>query len=167
MSEKNIDNSNNHKWMNLALEMAKIAEEYGEVPVGAVIVKENKLIASGFNLRERAQDPTKHAEIMAIQNACKALSSWRLNDCNLYVTLEPCLMCAGAIYQARIGKVFIGTKDPKAGAMGSLYSIHSDNRLNHSFEVESGLLEQQCQAILKTFFQKLRDRNKKRKEKKL
>ncbi len=140
------------KWMKEALILAKEAAQHGEVPVGAVIVHENRLIASGRNTREQRQDAVSHAETDAISMACQSLSSWRLTGCTLYVTLEPCIMCAGAIYQARLERVVFGAMDPKAGAMGSLYRIHEDTRLNHRLPVDGGILAEECAAVLKEFF---------------
>jgi tRNA(adenine34) deaminase len=140
------------KWMHEALTLAKEAAQHGEVPVGAIIVRENRLIASGRNTREQRQEAVSHAETDAISMACRALSSWRLTGCTLYVTLEPCIMCAGAIYQARLERVVFGAMDPKAGAMGSLYRIHEDTRLNHRLPVEGGILADESSAVLKEFF---------------
>ncbi|MBP6217688.1 MAG: tRNA adenosine(34) deaminase TadA [Oligoflexales bacterium] len=142
--------------MRQALDRAYDACQIGEIPVGALIVFEGAIIASGFNQKEREQCSTKHAEILAIEEASRHLQNFRLLNCDMYVTLEPCLMCAGALYQARIRKVFFGAHDPKAGALGSLYSIHQDSRLNHRFEAEGGILTQESQTLLKDFFQKRR-----------
>ena len=139
-------------WMGLALSLARSAKHIDEVPVGAVIVHQSGLVSTGFNLREKTQDPSAHAEMIAIRKASKILGSWRLGECSLYVTLEPCLMCAGAIYQSRFKKVVFGASDPKGGAMGSLYSIQEDERLNHRFEVSSGVLADECSNILSSFF---------------
>ncbi len=144
------------KFMNQAIKMAKKSALLGEVPIGAVIVYKDKVIASGWNLRESKKNPLLHAEVMAIQKASSKLDAWRLLETTLYVTLEPCLMCAGAIYQARIPKVVFGALDPKAGACGSLYCIHEDSRLNHRFLVESGVLAEDCSQILKDFFRERR-----------
>ncbi len=138
--------------MRAALDLARAAALKGEVPVGAIVVKDGTVVGSGFNLRETRQDATEHAEMAAIRAACAALGTWRLSGCELYVTLEPCLMCAGAIYQARLDKVWFGAADPKAGAMGSLYKVHEDGRLNHRLPVESGVLGDDCGAVLKEFF---------------
>jgi tRNA(adenine34) deaminase len=140
------------KWMQRALELAGAAAERGEVPVGAVIVKDDKVIAEGYNLRETLQDATRHAELIAIEAACRSLGTWRLEGCDLYVTLEPCVMCAGAIWQARLARVWFGAADPKGGAMGSLYRIHEDARLNHRLPAEGGLLAPECGKILTDFF---------------
>lgn len=142
--------------MRLALDLARKAEALGEVPIGAVIVKDGKLIGSGFNLREQARDALRHAEIDAIGAACKAVGAWRLTGCELYVTLEPCIMCAGAIHQARLDRVYFGAMDPKAGAMGSLYKIHEDARLNHRLPVVGGVLADECSGVLKDFFRSRR-----------
>ena len=139
-------------YMRRALELAEVAKSLDEVPVGALIVREGKIIAEAYNLREKTQLATQHAELLVIESACQLLRSWRLLNCELYVTLEPCLMCAGALYQARISRVIYGCKDPKGGALGSLYSIHEDTRLNHNFAVTSEVLEIECSEILKTYF---------------
>ncbi|MCX6108658.1 MAG: tRNA adenosine(34) deaminase TadA [Proteobacteria bacterium] len=138
--------------MAMALDLARQAALRGEVPVGAVIVKDGQLIASGANAREEFQDALRHAEIDAIGAACKQLGAWRLSGCTLYVTLEPCLMCAGAVHQARIDRVVFGAFDPKAGAMGSLYQVHADVRLNHRLPVTAGVLATECGEVLKAFF---------------
>src|SRR5262249_3645971 len=124
----------------------------GEVPVGAVIVRDGAVIGRGYNLREARQCATEHAEMAAIREACAQLKTWRLSGCELYVTLEPCLMCAGAIYQARLDRVVFGALDPKAGAMGSLYKVNEDTRLNHRLPVVSEVLAEECGAVLKDFF---------------
>lgn len=142
--------------MTLALSLAESAEKLDEVPVGALIVKDGKLISTGINLREMQQDPTAHAELVAIRKATKLLNSWRLVDCTLYVTLEPCVMCAGAISQSRIGRVVFGTHDPKGGGLGSLYEIHQDSRLNHNFPITAGIFQEECAQQLKSFFKKKR-----------
>ena len=138
--------------MRHALDLARAVAAQGEVPVGAVIVRDGQLVASGANGRETQQDAIRHAEIEAISRACQALGTWRLAGCELYVTLEPCLMCAGAIYQARLDRVVFGAFDPKAGAMGSLYKIHEDERLNHRLPVVGGVLATECGQVLKDFF---------------
>jgi tRNA(adenine34) deaminase len=143
------------KFMKLALKEAEKAFKKEEVPIGAVIVKEGKVIAKAYNLKEIKKDTTEHAEIRAIKKASKKLNSWRLNDCELYTTLEPCPMCAGAIIQARIKKVYIGTMDEKTGAYGSVLNL-MDYKFNHKVELEYGILQQQCQEILKKFFKTLR-----------
>jgi len=142
--------------MNEAIELAKEAARRGEVPVGAIVVFENRIIGRGYNRREIQGMPTYHAEILAIEEAARNLGSWRLIDCELYVTLEPCIMCSGAIVQARIPKVYFGAKDPKGGGVVSLYNILNDERLNHQVEVEEGILADECSLILKTFFRSVR-----------
>lgn len=149
------------KFMKEALKQAQKAFEKDEVPVGAVIVKNNKIIARAYNLKETRNDCSKHAEIIAIQKASKKLEAWRLTDCEIYVTLEPCSMCAGAIIQSRIKKVYIGTMDPKTGACGSVYNMFKDYKFNHTVEVEYGVLQEKCEKILKEFFKKLRKRGEK------
>lgn len=140
------------RFMRYALDQARIAYETGEVPVGAIIVHQDRIIAEGYNQRETLKDPTAHAEMIAITQAAEAMESWRLLDCTLYVTLEPCPMCAGAIVQARIPTVIYGTTDPKAGAAHTLYNITSDVRLNHQAMVIGGVLQEECRSILQEFF---------------
>ncbi len=142
--------------MRRALSLAQSASDIDEVPVGALIVRDGQVIAEGFNQREKKFSVLSHAELEAIQIANQKLSSWRLTDCTLYVTLEPCLMCVGAIYQSRIDRVVFGALDPKSGATGSLYNIHDDDRLNHKFQITSGVLSNECGQILKDFFRKKR-----------
>ena len=149
------------RWMRMALSEAQAAFGEGEVPVGAVIVHQGRIIASAHNQREALQDPTAHAEMVAITQAAQALESWRLLDCILYVTLEPCPMCAGAIVQARIPTVVYGTTDPKGGACHTLYQITSDPRLNHQVGVLGGVLQGECKAILQEFFAQQRALGKK------
>ncbi|MFA6614342.1 MAG: tRNA adenosine(34) deaminase TadA [Endomicrobiia bacterium] len=143
-------------FMQQALNCAKKAYNIEEVPIGAVIVKDNKIIAKGYNKSITLQDSTAHAEIIAIRKACKKLNNYRLNDCSIYVTIEPCSMCVGALILSRIKKIYFGAKDIKAGACGSVFNIASDNRLNHKIEVSSGLLEEECARIIKEFFQNRR-----------
>ncbi len=143
-------------YMRAALKQARAAAEEGEVPVGAVIVAAGRIIARAHNQRERLKDPTAHAEMIALTQAAAALESWRLEGATLYVTLEPCLMCAGALVQARVERVVFGAPDPKAGACGSLYQVGLDTRLNHTFELEGGLLEAECAELLHAFFEKRR-----------
>lgn len=149
------------QFMALALKEAEQAAAEDEVPIGAVIVHGNRVIASAHNQREQLRDPTAHAEMIAITQAAQALQSWRLEECILYVTLEPCPMCAGAIIQARIPTVVYGADDPKAGAVRSLYRLLEDPRLNHRCEVVSGVLADRCAEILRAFFQKQRAAGKK------
>ena len=148
-------------FMRQALLEAQAAEEENEVPVGAIIVHQGRVIASAHNQREQLRDPTAHAEMIAITQAAEALGSWRLEDCTLFVTLEPCPMCAGAILQARIPVVVYGAADPKAGAVDSLYSLLGDERLNHRCEVVSGVLADRCASILTDFFRAQRALGKK------
>ena len=140
------------RWMRLALDQARQAFDQGEVPIGAVIVHDGRVVAEGHNLRETLGDPTAHAEMIAITQAAEALGSWRLTGCTLYVTLEPCPMCAGAVVQARIPTLIYGTADPKAGASHSLYRITSDPRLNHQAAVVGGVLREECRGLLQAFF---------------
>jgi tRNA(adenine34) deaminase len=147
--------------MKLALKEAELALDEGEVPVGAVIVHEERVIASAHNQREQLHDPTAHAEMIAITQAAEALRSWRLDGCMLYATLEPCPMCAGAILQARIPTVVYGAADPKAGAVHTLYRLLDDPRLNHRCLIVSGVLAEPCGAILSRFFQRQRELGKK------
>lgn len=147
-------------FMELALEEAKKAYELGEVPIGAIIVRDNQVIASAFNKREIGHNATYHAELLAIQEACEKLGGWRLIGCTMYVTLEPCLMCAGAIINSRLEKLIYGARDPKAGAVHSLYHVLEDTRLNHQVEVVEGVLAVESSALLKDFFANLRLKNK-------
>ncbi len=142
--------------MKEALKEAEKALKKKEVPVGAVVVYQNKIIGRGHNQTETLKDATAHAEILAIGAASNFLNSWRLNDASIYVTVEPCIMCAGAIILSRLDRLIFGTPDPKAGACGSLYNLPQDIRLNHQVEIISGVLEDQCKSILKAFFEKLR-----------
>jgi len=143
-------------WMRWALKEAKKALSKGEVPVGAVVVYENRIIGRGYNQTEILQDPTAHAEMISISAAANSLKSWRLENCSIYVTLEPCAMCAGAIVLSRIKNLIFGAMDPKAGACGSLRNIMQDYRLNHQVEVISGVLVEESSELLKLFFQNLR-----------
>ena len=143
-------------YMKIALKEAEKAYNELEVPVGAIIVKEGKIIARAYNEKEKKHDTTKHAEILAIQKASKKLKSWRLNDCDMYVTLEPCSMCAGALIQSRIRKVYIGTMDEKTGSCGSVLNLLEDYKFNHKVEVEYNVCKEECKRILKDFFKNLR-----------
>ncbi|MBI1313864.1 tRNA adenosine(34) deaminase TadA [bacterium] len=149
------------RWMRQALDQARAAFEADEVPVGAVIVHGESIVGTGFNQRETLQDPTAHAEIIAITQAAQTLGCWRLLDCTLYVTLEPCPMCAGAIVQARIPTVVYGTTDPKGGACHTLYQITDDERLNHRATVLGGVLQDECRSLLQEFFRQQRALGKK------
>ena len=142
--------------MKEALKQAEIAQSKGEVPVGAVIVYNGKIIAKGRNRRKQLETTDAHAEMDAIKKANRKIGSWRLEDCDLYVTLEPCPMCAGAIFQARIRKVYYGAPDPKAGALGGRYNMFHVEQLNHYPEIEGGILEEECSQILTGFFKELR-----------
>ena len=149
MQEKEI-------FMKEALKEAKKAYDKLEIPVGAIIVKDGKIIARAHNQKETKCDTTNHAEILAIQKASKKLNSWRLIDCEMYVTLEPCSMCAGAIINSRIKKVYIGTMDEKTGAVGSVFNLFNDYKFNHKVDFEAGILKDECEDILKRFFKELR-----------
>ncbi|WP_233879967.1 tRNA adenosine(34) deaminase TadA [Virgibacillus halodenitrificans] len=143
-----------------AIEEAKKAQTINEVPIGAVIVFKNEIIATGHNVRESSQTTLSHAELIAIEQANQIIGSWRLEDCTLYVTLEPCPMCAGAIVQSRIKRVVYGAADPKAGCAGSLMNLLKDPRFNHQVELTSGVMEKECSMLLKDFFKQLRNRKK-------
>ncbi len=145
-----------NEYMKEALKEARKAYEKGEVPVGAVIVRRNEIIARGHNLRETGKSPLAHAEIIAIEKAARKLGGWRLTESQIYVTIEPCVMCAGAILQARIDEVFIGAMDKKAGGAGSVYDLLGDGLLCHVPRVVKGVLEDECSAIMKEFFRELR-----------
>lgn len=147
---------NKIKFMKEALKEAQKAYDKKEIPVGAVIVKDNKIIARAHNVKEEKNDTTKHAEIIAIQKASKKLNAWRLTGCEMYVTLEPCSMCAGALIQSRISKVYIGTMDYKTGACGSVLNLLKDYEFNHKIEMEKDILQEDCEKILKDFFKELR-----------
>jgi tRNA(adenine34) deaminase len=140
------------RYMRLAIDAAHIAEENGDVPIGAVIVCDNRVIGRAYNQREQLNDPTAHAEIVALTQAAAALGTWRLYGCTIYVTLEPCPMCAGALVLGRLDRLVYGCPDPKAGACGSLYDIVRDPRLNHRLEVTSGVLADDCAGLLQAFF---------------
>ena len=146
--------------MQMAIERARIAEENGDVPIGAVIVYGDQVIGRAYNQREQLNDPTAHAEIIALTQAAAALENWHLNGCTIYVTLEPCPMCAGALVLARMDRLVYGCDDPKAGACKSLYNIVQDERLNHRLEVTAGVLAEDCSRILQEFFAQRRAENK-------
>lgn len=143
-------------FMRLALEQAYLARDLGEVPIGAVIVKDGEVYASGHNLRETGDDPTAHAEVVAIRRAAQRLGHWRLSGMTLYVTVEPCPMCAGAIVNARLGRLVYGAPDPKAGAAGSLMNLVQDVRLNHRLQVTEGVLADECAGVIRCFFRERR-----------
>ena len=152
-------------WMEKAIEQAKKAEAINEVPIGAVIVHDGEVIGRGYNRRETDQHSQAHAEMMAILEANQTIGSWRLENFTLYVTLEPCPMCAGAIVQSRIPRVVYGAADPKAGCAGTLLNLLDEKRFNHQSEVVPGVLQEQCAELLKTFFKNLRNRKKKNADK--
>ncbi|MEB6170819.1 tRNA adenosine(34) deaminase TadA [Staphylococcus pseudoxylosus] len=152
--------TNHQFYMKMAIEEAKKAGDIGEVPIGAVIVKNDEIIARAHNLRESKKDPTAHAEYLAIQKASKHLNSWRLEECQLYVTLEPCVMCAGAIVMSRIPHVIYGAKDPKGGCAGSLMDLLQEPRFNHRAQVEIGVMEEACSQLLTEFFRHIRKKKK-------
>ena len=153
------------RYMREALEEARKAERLGEVPIGAVVVYEDEIVARAHNLRETAEDPSAHAEFAAMLQASRVLKRWRLTGCTVYVTLEPCLMCAGLMVNARIDRCVFGAPDPKGGATGTLYQVNDDPRLNHAFEVTQGVLEDECAGLLREFFAALRQRRKAEREK--
>ena len=143
------------QYMREALKLARLAGEQGEVPVGAVVVKNGRIIGEGYNLRERDKNALAHAEVVAIHRACEALGGWRLSECTLYVTLEPCPMCAGAVINSRVRRVFFGARDDRAGSCGSLVNLF-ELPYNHRPEYEGGVLAEECGALLKEFFGRLR-----------
>ena len=159
MAEQHDDDE---RWMKVALEEAQLAADKGEVPVGAVVVHEGSVIAKSRNLRELNKDPLAHAELLAIADAAKLLGRWRLIECTLYVTLEPCPMCAGAIVNSRLDRIVYGASDPRAGACGTIFNIVEDERLNHRPEVVRGILQEPCSQILSKFFKDLRAKRKDR-----
>lgn len=143
-------------YMHEAINQANKAKEINEVPIGAVIVFKGEVIATGYNVRETSQETLSHAELIAIKKANEKIGSWRLEDCTIYVTLEPCAMCAGAIVQSRIKRVVFGAPDPKAGCAGTLMNLLDDERFNHQVEVTRGVLEKECGTLLTDFFKNLR-----------
>jgi tRNA(adenine34) deaminase len=145
------------EFMQMALEQARLAPARGEVPIGAVLVLDGQVLAQVHNFREMWQDPTAHAEVVAIREAATRLGTWRLTDTALYVTVEPCSMCAGAIIQSRISRLVFGARDPKAGACGSVFNLPDERRLNHRVQVVGGVMEQESQELMQTFFRNLRD----------
>jgi tRNA(adenine34) deaminase len=156
IDDENAPLTTDERFMLAAIRQAAIAEENGDVPIGTVIVHENKIIAKTYNEREQLNDPTAHAEIIALTQAAEYIQSWRLHGCTIYVTLEPCPMCAGALVLARMDRLVYGCRDPKTGACGSLYNIVQDQRLNHRLDVVEGVLEKQCSALLSDFFRRRR-----------
>ncbi|MBE4907793.1 tRNA adenosine(34) deaminase TadA [Bacillus luteolus] len=155
---------NDDYFMRLAIIEAKKAEMINEVPIGAIIVKDNEVIASAHNLRETEQRSIAHAELLAIDQACKVVGSWRLEEATLYVTLEPCAMCAGAIVLSRVKRVVYGAKDPKGGCAGTLMDLLQEERFNHQSEVVQGVLEEECGLLLSDFFKRLRLQKKEKKQ---
>ncbi|GIO28189.1 tRNA adenosine(34) deaminase TadA [Ornithinibacillus bavariensis] len=151
---------NDAYYMQLAINEAEKASQRNEVPIGAIIVFQDEVIATGFNIRETSQETLSHAELIAIREANKKVGSWRLEDCTLYVTLEPCPMCAGAIVQSRIKRVVFGASDPKAGCAGTLMNLLDEKRFNHQVAVTRGVLEEKCSSLLSNFFKELRTRKK-------
>ena len=146
------------RFMREAIKEAKKAELIDEVPVGCVIVKNNKVISRGHNIRESKQNPTDHAEIVAINKAAKKLNSWRLENCDIYITLEPCIMCSGAIIQSRIKHIYFGAFDPKGGALGSSINVLDAKNINHHPEVTSGVLQEECSKIITNYFKSKREK---------
>ena len=149
-------------FMKMAIEEAEKAQELGEVPIGAVLVHKGEVIARGYNLRETTQKTTSHAECIVIDQANEQIGSWRLEECTLYVTLEPCPMCAGAILQSRIPHLVYGAYDPKAGCAGTLMNLLDDERFNHRTSIQSGVMEVECREMLSSFFRNLREKKKKK-----
>ena len=152
-----IKKKNDEYFMKEDIKEAKKEYQKNEVPVGAVVVKNNEIVARGHNIKETKKDTTKHAEIIAIQKASKKMNAWRLEDCTMYVTLEPCTMCAGAIIQARLKRLIIGTMDKKTGACGSVLNLIDDYEFNHKVELKTGIMETECRQIMKDFFKELRE----------
>ncbi|MFC1761323.1 tRNA adenosine(34) deaminase TadA [Planctomycetota bacterium] len=151
-----LDSDSDERFMRAAIDAAFIAEENGDVPIGAIVVYQGRIIARAYNQREQLNDPTAHAEIIALTQAAAKLESWRLHGCTMYVTLEPCPMCAGALVLGRLDRLVYGCTDPKAGACESLYHIVQDDRLNHRLEVSKGVLGDACSDLLRQFFQRRR-----------
>ena len=153
--------TDDEKYMWQAIKLAKKAWKIEEVPIGCVIVHEGKVIGRGYNRRTTDKNPLAHAELIAIKKASKKMGDWRLEDCTLYVTLEPCQMCSGAIVQARMKKVVVGCMNPKAGCAGSILNLLQVDRFNHQVELETGVLEEECSQMMKSFFKELREKRKK------
>lgn len=154
------------KFMRAALDEAAEAGRLGEIPIGAVVVRNGEIIASAHNLTETLKDPTAHAEILAVRKAAKVLGGWRLIGCDMYVTIEPCCMCAGALVWSRIENLYIGAMDPKAGACGSVFNIVRNDRLNHRIDVHTGIMEEECRRVVRDFFSGLREKKKLNRRKK-
>ena len=155
------DKDKDEQFMRAAIDQAKIAEDNGDVPIGAIIVHQDQIIGKAYNQKEQLADPTAHAEIIALTQAAAFIESWRLNGCTIYVTLEPCPMCAGALVLSRMDRLVYGCDDPKSGACKSLYNIVADGRLNHRLEVTSGVLAEECREQLQNFFELRREENSK------
>lgn len=153
-----ISMTKDEKYMLAALKEAQKAVILDEVPVGAIVVKDDKIIARGHNLREKSNDPTSHAEINAIRKACKKLKSWRLEDCAIYVTVEPCSMCAGTLLQCRIGRIVYGALDPKGGAIVSSLELFKSKNINHHPQIEGGVLKEECSSIISSYFKSKRNK---------
>lgn len=166
MSQKvsSLSKEEKETYMRLAIEEAEKASKILEVPIGAVIVQNGEIIGKGFNLREQTQDATAHAEMIAIREACRGIENWRLEESQLFVTLEPCPMCSGAMILSRVSEVYYGASDPKGGTAGTLMNLLTDERFNHVAHVESGILEEECSQLLTQFFKKLRSEKKKNKK---
>ncbi|MEG2773900.1 MAG: tRNA adenosine(34) deaminase TadA [Acetivibrio sp.] len=150
------------KYMKEAIKQAKKAYKIGEVPIGCIIVYEDKIIARGYNKRNSKKNSLSHAELLAINKACKVMGDWRLEDCTMYITLEPCQMCAGAIVQSRIKRVVIGSMNPKAGCAGSILNLLEIPQFNHQVETERGVLEEECSKLITKFFKELREEKKRK-----
>jgi tRNA(adenine34) deaminase len=157
--EFTINQHDNERYMRMAIDQAFIAEENGDVPIGCVIVYKNQVIARAYNQREQLHDPTAHAEIVALTQAAAFIGNWRLGGCTIYVTLEPCPMCAGALVLGRLDRLVYGTPDPKTGAVESLYNIVQDDRLNHRLQVTAGVMQEDCRQQLQHFFRRRRLEN--------
>lgn len=158
--KRNMEMNTDERYMKEALKQAKRAYRLGEVPIGCVIVYQDKIIGRGYNKRNTKKTTLAHAELTAIEKASKVMGDWRLEDCTIYITLEPCQMCSGAIVQARIKRAVVGTMNPKAGCAGSIFNLLQRPEFNHQVELTTGILEKECQDILQLFFQELRVRNK-------
>ena len=161
--EKNRQEKHDEKYMKMALKEAKKAYDLNEVPIGCVIVRDDKVIGKGYNKRNTDKNVLSHAELIAMKQACKKTGDWRLEDCTMYVTLEPCPMCAGAIVQARIPRVVIGCMNPKAGCAGSIYNLLQEPAFNHQVSLFKGVLEEECSQMLSDFFRELRRKKKEEK----
>ncbi|MBF8808432.1 MAG: tRNA adenosine(34) deaminase TadA [Enterococcus lacertideformus] len=164
MEFKDKEIQKHEEWMRFAIKEAKKAEQRAEVPIGAIVVLDDTIIGRGYNVRETTQDATTHAEMIAIREACQTVGSWRLEKAQMYVTLEPCPMCSGAMILSRIKEVYFGAFDPKAGTAGTLMNLLEDERFNHQAYVLGGILEEECRQILTDFFRELRSRKKKSKK---